>query len=69
MHSTPSCFSCPTGRRAAAFYSLIGAAKLNDIDPEAYLHDVLARIPDYPINRIAELLPWNWTSPRKVEAA
>jgi len=47
------------GDRAAATYSLIGSAKLNGLDPEAYLRDVLTRIADHPINRIAELLPWN----------
>ena len=47
------------GERAAAIYSLIGTAKLNDIDPEAYLRDVLTRIADHPINRIDDLLPWN----------
>jgi len=47
------------GERAAAMYSLIGSAKLNGIDPEAYLRHVLTRIADHPINRIAELLPWN----------
>jgi transposase len=47
------------GERAAAIYSLIGTAKLNRIDPEAYLSNVLARIADHPINRIEELLPWN----------
>ncbi len=50
------------GERAAAIYSLIGSAKLNGVDPEAYLRDVLTRIADHPINRIEELLPWNVTS-------
>ena len=47
------------GERAAIIYSLIGSAKLNGINPELYLRTVLARIADHPINRIAELLPWN----------
>jgi hypothetical protein len=47
------------GERAAAIYSLIVSAKLNGLDPEAYLRQVLTRIPDHPINRIEELLPWN----------
>jgi len=51
------------GDRAAAMYSLIGTAKLNGIDPEAYLSAVLARIADHPINRIEELLPWNIVLP------
>jgi transposase len=46
------------GERAAAIYSLIGSAKLNGLDPEAYLRQVLARIGDHPINRIQEMLPW-----------
>jgi transposase len=50
------------GERAAVIYSLIGSAKLNSLDPEAYLRDVLTRIADHPINRIAELLPWNISS-------
>jgi hypothetical protein len=47
------------GERAAAIYSLIGTAKLNGLDPEAYLRNVLSRIADHSINRIEELLPWN----------
>jgi len=50
------------GERAAAIYSLIGSAKLNGLDPEAYLREVLTRIADHPINRIGELLPWNITT-------
>ncbi|MEM5279342.1 transposase, partial [Cupriavidus taiwanensis] len=46
------------GERAAAIYSLIGTAKLNGVDPEAYLRFVLARIADHPINRVDELMPW-----------
>jgi transposase len=49
------------GERAAALYSLLGTAKLNGHNPEAYLREVLTRIADHPINRIAELLPWNLT--------
>jgi len=49
------------GERAAAMYTLIGSAKLNGFDPEAYLSHILDRIADHPINRIEELLPWNVT--------
>jgi transposase len=57
------------GRRAAAIYTLIETAKLNDVDPQAWLADVLARLPDHPAKRIDELLPWNWKSARQERAA
>jgi hypothetical protein len=47
------------GERAAAIYSLIETAKLNGLDPEAYLNAVLERIADHPVNRVTEFLPWN----------
>ena len=50
------------GERAAAIYSLIGTAKLNGLDPEFYLRNVLSRIADHPINRIDELLPWQFVA-------
>ncbi|MBV8280431.1 MAG: IS66 family transposase [Candidatus Eremiobacteraeota bacterium] len=53
------CGSDQGGERAAAIYSLLGTAKLNGLNPEAYLREVLARIAEQPINHIAELLPWN----------
>jgi transposase len=52
------------GMRAAAMYSLIVTAKLNDIDPQAWLADVLARIAEHPASRLDELLPWNWRTAR-----
>jgi len=51
------------GDRAAAMYSLIISAKLNDVDPRAWLADVLRRIADHPASRLHELLPWNWRKP------
>ena len=48
------------GERAAVAYSLIETAKMNSLNPEEYLRDILARIADHPINRVADLLPWNW---------
>jgi transposase len=48
------------GHRAAAVYTLIETCKMNDVDPHAWLADVLARLPDHPASKIADLLPWNW---------
>ena len=48
------------GQRAAVMYSLIVTAKMNDVDPQAWLADVLARIADHPASKLDELLPWNW---------
>lgn len=50
------------GQRAAAIYTLIETAKLNGLDPEAYLRDILARIATYPAKQIADLLPWTWAA-------
>jgi transposase len=55
------------GERAAAIYSLIMTAKLNEVDPRAWLADVLARIADHPASRLHELLPWNLKRPRLTE--
>ena len=54
------CGSDRGGRRAAAMYSLIVSAKMNDVDPQVWLADVLARIAGHPAHRLDELLPWNW---------
>jgi len=50
------------GRRAAIIYTLIETARLNDIDPEAWLGDVISRIADHPNTKIDELLPWKWSA-------
>jgi hypothetical protein len=50
------------GQRAAVMFTLIHTAKLNDVDPQAWLADVLARINDHNIRRLDELLPWNWAA-------
>jgi transposase len=55
--------------RAAAMATLIATAKLNDVDPLAWLADVLARIADTPQNRLPELLPWEWRRPDRQAAA
>ena len=57
------------GRRAAAIYTLIATAKLNNVDPQAWLADVLARINDHNIHKLDQLLPWNWnTAPATLAA-
>jgi transposase len=62
---------CPVrgGERAAAMLTLIQTARLNDVGPQAFLADVLARINDHKITELAALLPWNWRSPLPVERA
>jgi transposase len=57
------------GHRAAAVYTLIETCKMNDVDPQAWLADLLARLPDYPAHKVAELLPWNWKANQQHKAA
>ena len=57
------CGSDRGGQRAAAMYGLIVTAKMNGIDPQVWLADVLSRIAAHPAHRLDELLPWNWTPP------
>ena len=56
------------GQRAAAIYSLVETAKLNGLDPQAYLRDVLSCIAEHPINRIEQLLPWNMARANELDA-
>ena len=63
------CGSDRGGQRAAVMYSLIGTARLGNVDPQAWLADVLARIADHPVTRLDELLPWNWRKPETALAA
>lgn len=63
------CGSDRGGQRAAIIYTLIQTAKLNDVDPQAWLADVLARIADQPATRLDELLPWNWAPRSEAIAA
>ena len=57
------------GRRAAAVYTLIQTCKLNDVDPQAWLAFVLAKLPDHPAKKIDELLPWNWKAAQAADQA
>ena len=57
------------GHRAAAVYTLVETCKMNDVDPQAWLADVLARLPDYPAKQVADLLPWNWKANQQSKAA
>ena len=57
------------GARAAAMYTLIGTAKLNDVDPQAWLADFLGRIAGTPQSRLDEFLPWNWVPEQKLDRA
>ncbi len=50
-------------------YSLITTAKMNDVDPQAWLADLLARIANHPVHRIEELMPWNWIAPENQSPA
>jgi hypothetical protein len=57
------------GKAAAIAYTLIETAKLNGVDPQAWLTDTLARIADHPIKKIDNLLPWQWTETNDPNAA
>ncbi len=57
------------GHRAPALYTLIETCKLNAVDPRAWLADILARLPEHPVRRLDELLPWTWKAQRSQQAA
>jgi transposase len=57
------------GDRAAAIYTLVETCKMNDVDPQAWLADVLARLPDHPASQVAELLPWTWKATQQSKTA
>jgi transposase len=57
------------GHRAAAVYTLVETCKMNDVDPQAWLADLLARLPDHPANKVADLLPWSWKASHQPKAA
>jgi hypothetical protein len=63
------CGSDRGGQRAAILYSLIVTAKMNDVDPQAWLADVLARIAGHPVQQLDALLPWNWKPPASAPEA
>ena len=63
------CGSDRGGQRAAILYTLIQTTRLNDVDPQAWLADALARIADHPATRLDDLLPWNWAPQIQVAKA
>ena len=62
------CGSDRGGQRAAVMYSLIVTAKMNDVDPQVWLADVLARIAEHPAQHLGDLLPWNWAAAKAKSA-
>ena len=57
------------GHRAAAAYTLIETCKMNHVDPQVWLADILARLPDHPANKVDDLLPWNWKASQQQSSA
>ena len=66
---TPIAARSPASAHQRSIYTLIGTAKLNDVDPQAWLADVLERIAQHPIRRLHELLPWHWANKARSLAA